>query len=104
MEKLPTALIPGRPTTVAAAAATTTFLGGVDRGNASVAGRPVRIVLTVGEAGELLGIGRTLMYSLVSSGAVESITIGRLRRVPVDAVSAYVEALRLTGSSHGTAA
>jgi excisionase family DNA binding protein len=55
---------------------------------------PIRIVLTVAEAAEILGIGRTLMYSLVTSGAVESVTIGRLRRIPSDALSAYVQALR----------
>ena len=55
---------------------------------------PVRFLLTVEEAAQNLGIGRTLMYSLVSSGQVESVTIGRLRRVPADALSAYVAALR----------
>ncbi len=52
------------------------------------------IVLTVEQAAERLGIGRTLMYSLVSSGAVESITIGRLRRIPTDALVLYVDSLR----------
>jgi excisionase family DNA binding protein len=54
----------------------------------------VRIVLTVEQAAERLGIGRTLMYSLVSSGSVESVTIGRLRRIPADALVRYVESLR----------
>jgi excisionase family DNA binding protein len=57
----------------------------------------VRIVLTVEQAAERLGIGRTLMYSLVSSGAVESVTIGRLRRIPADALVTYVESLRSGG-------
>lgn len=57
----------------------------------------VRIVLTVEQAAERLGIGRTLMYSLVSSGSVESVTIGRLRRVPSDALVRYVEGLRSGG-------
>lgn len=57
----------------------------------------VRIVLTVEQAAERLGIGRTLMYSLVSSGAVESVTIGRLRRIPADALVRYVEGLRSGG-------
>lgn len=54
----------------------------------------VRIVLTVEQAAERLGVARTLMYSLVSSGAVELVTIGRLRRIPADAVVRYVECLR----------
>jgi excisionase family DNA binding protein len=53
-----------------------------------------RLVLTVEEAAERLGIGRTLMYALVKAGAVESICIGRLRRIPADALEAYVEGLR----------
>ncbi|WP_226352837.1 excisionase family DNA-binding protein [Pseudonocardia sp. ICBG601] len=53
-----------------------------------------RIVLTVEEAAELLGIGRTLMYALVAAGEVESVRIGRLRRIPRDALVVYVESLR----------
>lgn len=52
------------------------------------------IVLTVEQAAKRLGIGRTLMYSLVSNGDIESVTIGRLRRVPADALAAYVNRLR----------
>ena len=57
----------------------------------------VRVVLTVEQAAERLGIGRTLMYSLVSAGDVESVTIGRLRRIPADALVRYVEGLRAGG-------
>ena len=56
---------------------------------------PQPIVLTVEQAAECLGIGRTLMYSLVTSGAVESVTIGRLRRIPADALTRYVNNLRV---------
>ncbi|MBP2340195.1 excisionase family DNA binding protein [Saccharothrix coeruleofusca] len=51
------------------------------------------IVLTVEQAAERLNIGRTLMYSLVSSGEVESVLIGRLRRIPLDALTRYVHKL-----------
>lgn len=54
----------------------------------------MRIVLTVEEAADLLGIGRTLMYALVAAGEVESVRIGRLRRIPRDALVRYVECLR----------
>lgn len=54
------------------------------------------VLLTVEEAAERLRIGRTTMYALVSSGAVESVKVGRLRRVPVEAVDAYVTMLRAT--------
>ena len=55
---------------------------------------PVRLVLTVEEAAERLGIGRTLMYALVTSGEVESVRIGRLRRIPADALERFVTGLR----------
>lgn len=55
------------------------------------------VLLTVEEAADRLRIGRTTMYALVSSGAVESVKVGRLRRVPAEAVDAYVTVLRTTG-------
>ncbi len=61
--------------------------------------RPLRLVLTIEEAAERLGIGRTLMYALVSAGEVESVRIGRLRRVPTDALDAYVLRLRRLGGA-----
>src|SRR5829696_7642077 len=41
---------------------------------------PERVLLTVDEAAERLGIGRTLTFRLVKIGDIESVTIGRLRR------------------------
>lgn len=61
--------------------------------------RSLRLVLTIEEAAERLGIGRTLMYALVSAGEVESVRIGRLRRVPTDALDAYVLRLRTLGAA-----
>jgi excisionase family DNA binding protein len=55
---------------------------------------PLPLVLTVEQAAERLGVGRTVMYALVSSGAVESIQIGRLRRVPADALVTFLDELR----------
>ena len=52
------------------------------------------VLLTVEEAAQRLGIGRTTMYSLVSAGAIESVTIGRLRRVPSECLDNFVAALR----------
>ncbi|GAB7049506.1 helix-turn-helix domain-containing protein [Catenuloplanes indicus] len=57
------------------------------------------ITLTVDQAAKRLGIGRTLMYALVSSGEVESVTIGRLRRVPVRCLDEYLNRL-LTNPTH----
>jgi excisionase family DNA binding protein len=65
---------------------------------------PIRLVLTIEEAARRLGIGRTLMYSLVMSGEIESVTIGRLRRIPVECLSEYVTQLRGTNQSDRPAA
>jgi excisionase family DNA binding protein len=55
---------------------------------------PARVLLTVEEAAERLHIGKTKTYALVKAGEIESVLIGRLRRIHIDAVSAY--AARLT--------
>jgi excisionase family DNA binding protein len=52
-----------------------------------------RVVLTIEEAAKRLGIGRTTMYALVMTGEVRSVTIGRLRRVPVQCLDEYIAAL-----------
>jgi excisionase family DNA binding protein len=53
-----------------------------------------KLLLTAEEAGELLSIGRTKVYELMAEGRLESVTIGRTRRVPVQALEPFVEALR----------
>ena len=75
---------------------------GFDEGVLAVVGAPTTdlspppgpLLLSVDQAAESLGVGMTLMRALVSSGEVESVKIGRLRRVPSDALSAYVAQLR----------
>ena len=57
-------------------------------------GGTVRLLLTVEEAADRLGIGRTLMYALVKNGEVESVQLGRLLRIPADALPRYVDRLR----------
>lgn len=61
-------------------------------GQATVNG--VRLLLRVEEAAERLGIGRSLMYHLIVTGAVESVPVGRLRRIPCEALDEYVDRLR----------
>jgi excisionase family DNA binding protein len=53
-----------------------------------------RLLLTVSEAARRLGIGRSLLYQLLTTGEIESIHVGRLRRIPADALVAYVERQR----------
>lgn len=54
---------------------------------------PVRVLLTVEEAAERLHIGKTKTYTLVKSGEIESVLIGRLRRIHIDAIDAYTARL-----------
>ncbi|WP_405615741.1 excisionase family DNA-binding protein [Streptomyces sp. NBC_01511] len=55
---------------------------------------PALALLTVEEAARRLRIGRTTCFKLVITGEIESVTVGRLRRVPPDAFPAYVAKLR----------
>lgn len=55
-----------------------------------------RLLLTVEEAAEMLGIGRTLAYALVSAGELPSVTLGRLRRIPVAGLRTWVDNLPAT--------
>lgn len=62
------------------------------------------VLLTVEEAARRLNIGRTTMYSLVSAGVIESVTIGRLRRVPAECLDNFVATLRSNGQPESVAA
>lgn len=48
------------------------------------------LLLTVAQAAQRLGISRSLLYELLATGDIESITIGRLRRIPADALTTYI--------------
>jgi excisionase family DNA binding protein len=61
-------------------------------------GTPDGLLLTVEEAARRLRIGRTLVYQLISSGELESVKVGRLRRVPAECLPEYVATLRRTRS------
>ena len=50
-----------------------------------------KMLLTVVEAAQRLGIGRTLMYELLSTGQIESVHLGRLHKVPVLALTRFIE-------------
>jgi excisionase family DNA binding protein len=64
---------------------------------------PRRVMLTVVEAARRLSIGRSTIYELIASGALESVHIGRLRRIPVESLAAFVEACRRNEQGHATA-
>ena len=52
------------------------------------------LLLTPVEAARRLSIARSTLYQLVLTRQVESVKIGRCRRIPLDALRAYVERLR----------
>jgi excisionase family DNA binding protein len=45
------------------------------------------------EAGKELGIGKTLVFDLISKGLLESVKIGRARRVTRSGLEQYVDSL-----------
>jgi excisionase family DNA binding protein len=45
------------------------------------------------DAARVLGVGRTKVYELIRSGALRSVRVGGLRRVPVAALNEYVTRL-----------
>ena len=75
----------------------TTSLGGSDGSKADEREHLVErdaiapLLLTVPEAARVLAIGRTTLYELISSGAIEAVHIGRAIRIPVASARAFVE-------------
>lgn len=51
-------------------------------------------LLTIVEAGQLLGLGRSTMYQLIARGEIETVHVGRSARIPSDAVDRLIERLR----------
>jgi excisionase family DNA binding protein len=52
-----------------------------------------RLALSMGEVAETLGIGRTTVYRLTSSGQLPSIQIGKRRLVPIHALDEWIRSL-----------
>jgi excisionase family DNA binding protein len=48
------------------------------------------LLLTVEEAAERLGVGRSTLYVLMSRGEVASLRVGRLRRIEPEALTAFI--------------
>lgn len=63
-----------------------------------------RILLSVEDAAERFDIGRTMLYELISTGEINAIHVGRLRKVPVEALREYVDRQRaLAGDTAASA-
>lgn len=52
------------------------------------------LLYTTAQAGKRLNCGKTTLYHLIMTGQLESVTVGRARRIPAVALEAYVERLR----------
>lgn len=52
-----------------------------------------RLLYRVGETARMLGIGETKMWELIARGEIDSVKIDGARRVPREAIEAYVRRL-----------
>jgi excisionase family DNA binding protein len=53
-----------------------------------------RLLLTIPQAAQRLGVGRTTVYQLTNAGELEVVHIGRCARIPIASVDAFVERIR----------
>ncbi|MDB5582266.1 MAG: excisionase family binding protein [Bradyrhizobium sp.] len=53
------------------------------------------LAVRIPQAAQLLGIGRSSLYELISSGQLETIKIGRSTVVPMDALRAFIQQRRV---------
>lgn len=60
---------------------------------------PRPLLLTVTEAAELIGLGRTTIYKLMDNGDLASVRVGKSRRIPLDEAHDFVD--RVCGRSDG---
>ena len=54
---------------------------------------PSRVLLSVEEAADRLSLSRTRVYALLGTGAIRSVRVGRLRRIPAEALTKFVAQL-----------
>ncbi|MES9602158.1 helix-turn-helix domain-containing protein [Actinomadura sp. NPDC000929] len=52
-----------------------------------------KLLLTVPEAAQALSISRSKLYELLASGAIRSVRIDGARRIPLNALNDFVNAL-----------
>ncbi|NDL60990.1 excisionase family DNA-binding protein [Phytoactinopolyspora mesophila] len=64
---------------------------------------PQGLLLTIEEAARMLRIGRTKMCELLATAQVESVQIGRLRRVPFECLQGYIADLLDSGDAEKAA-
>lgn len=55
------------------------------------------------ETAGVLGCGRSYVFELIARGEIESFKIGRLRKIPREAITDYIERQRAAAQSSATA-
>ncbi len=53
-----------------------------------------QLLLTISQAAQRLGVGRTTVYELTNAGRLEVVHIGRCARIPAASLDAFVERIR----------
>ena len=56
-----------------------------------------RVLLTPEEVAEALHVGRCTVYDLIRTNQLQSFKIGKLRRIPVDAVHEFAKRMLAEG-------
>ena len=55
---------------------------------------PARLLYDIPTAAEQLSVSTRMLDRLIADGVIETVKVGRLRRVPADALADYIERLR----------
>ncbi len=65
-----------------------------DDENVAMSAEVPPLLVSVRSAARILAVGRTTVYELIAAGELETIHIGRSRRVPIAALQAFVQRQR----------
>jgi excisionase family DNA binding protein len=53
----------------------------------------IPLLLSVGSACRILGLGRSCLYALMASGRIRSVSVGRRRLIPREAINEFIAGL-----------
>jgi predicted DNA-binding transcriptional regulator AlpA len=59
-----------------------------------------QLTCSIRDAGEILGLGRTTIYGLMQTGALETFSIGRRRLVTIASINSLVESKTNDNDNH----
>lgn len=65
-----------------------------DETNIAMSAEVPPLLVSVRSAARILAVGRTTVYELIAAGELETIHIGRSRRVPMAELEAFVQRQR----------